>query len=210
MRGSKSDFLESELIDHVLRNAAYTSPTTVYGALFTVMPTEASGGTEVAGDNYARQAVAFDAPSPAGESQNTADETFGPATPGAWGLLLGWGILDALTVGNLLYHGPLAEPSTIFVGLDTGDLFHSDAHGLANDDQVFLKGDNLPTGVSIDTLYFVVGVSGSNFQLSLTMGGAAIVLTTDGDGDVGKERTVTVNVNDEFKFAAGDLEIDER
>lgn len=210
MRGSKSDFLEDAIIDEVLRNTNLIPVATVYGALFTVMPTEASGGTEVAGNNYAREAIAFDAPSPAGETQNTADEVFGPATPAGWGALVGWGIFDALTVGNMFYHGPLAEPSTLFVGLDTGDIFHSDAHGLIDDDQVFLKGDNLPTGVVEDTLYFVISAAATNFQLSATMGGGAIALTTDGDGDVAKERTVTVNLNDEFKFAVGDLEIDER
>lgn len=210
MRGSKSDYLETAVINEVLRNINLVPVATVYAALFTVMETEDDLGTEVSGNGYARQAAAFDAPSTPGETQNTSDITFGPATPAGWGTIVGWTIHDASTVGNILYHGPLAEPSTIFVGLNTGDLFHSDAHGLANDDQVFLKGDNLPTGVSIDTLYFVISVSGSNFQLSLTMGGAAIVLTTDGDGDVAKERTVTVNLNDEFKFAAGDLEIDER
>ena len=64
--------------------------------------------------------------------------------------------------------------------------------------------------ISEDTLYFVISAAATNFQLSATMGGAAIALTTDGDGDVAKERTVAVNLNDEFKFAIGDLEIDER
>lgn len=210
MRGSKTDFLEDAIINEVLRNTNYVPAATVYTSLGTVMFTEAGGGTEVVGNGYARQAAAFDAPSPAGETQNTSDITHGPATPAGWGLVLTWAIHDALTVGNMLYHGPLAEPSTIFVALDTGDIFHSDAHGLVNDDQVFLKGDNLPTGVSIDTLYFVISAATTNFQLSLTMGGAAIVLTTDGDGDVAKERTVTVALNEEFKFAAGDLELDER
>ena len=210
MRGSKSDFLEDAIVNEVLRNTNYVPAVTVYAALFTTMETEDDLGVEVSGNGYARQAAAFDAPTPAGETQNTSDITFGPATPAGWGTIVGWTIHDALTVGNILYHGPLAEPSTIFVALNTGDIFNADAHGLANDDQVFLKGDNLPTGVVIDTLYFVISSTTTSFQLSLTMGGVAIVLTTDGDGDVAKERTVTVNLNDEFKFAAGDLEIDER
>ncbi|MCJ2530747.1 MAG: hypothetical protein LN413_00295 [Candidatus Thermoplasmatota archaeon] len=210
MRGSKTDFLEDALINGVLRNSAYTPAVTVYAALFTVMPAEDGTGTEVSGNGYARQAVTFAAPTPAGETENSSDVTFGPATPAGWGTIVGWGIFDASTAGNMLYHGPLAEPSTIFVGLNVGDILHSDNHGLANDDQVFLKGDNLPAGLVEDLLRFVISVSGSNFQLSATMGGGAIALTTDGDGDVAKERTVAVNLNDEFKFAAGDLEIDER
>ena len=52
-----TDFLENKIIDHMLRNQAYTPPTTVYVALFTTATTDAGGGTEVSGGAYARQAV---------------------------------------------------------------------------------------------------------------------------------------------------------
>ena len=99
---SKSDYLEDKIINHVLRNTAYTSPTTVYAALFTVTPSDTGGGTEVSGNGYARQSVAFDAPSPSGETQNTAAITF-PTATGDWGTIVAWGLFDALTTGNLLY-----------------------------------------------------------------------------------------------------------
>ena len=57
-----STYLENELYDHVLRNAAYTSPTTVYAALFDTTGSAAllEAGTltgEIAGNGYARQSI---------------------------------------------------------------------------------------------------------------------------------------------------------
>ncbi len=104
MAGSKSDFLEDKLINHVLRNTAYTSPTTVYAALYTVTPSDSAGGTEVTGGAYARQAMAVDAPSPAGETQNTAEISF-PVATASWGTVLAASLMDAVTAGNLLYWG---------------------------------------------------------------------------------------------------------
>ena len=44
-----SDFMENKIIDHMLRNQAYTPPATVYVALYTDDPTDADTGTEVTG-----------------------------------------------------------------------------------------------------------------------------------------------------------------
>ena len=96
-----SNFLENELYDHVLRNAAYTSPTTVYLALFTaVTDAEAGTGTEVSGNGYARQAVTFGAPTN-GAGSNSADVEFPEAT-GAWGTVTHAGLFDASSAGNAL------------------------------------------------------------------------------------------------------------
>jgi len=119
-----SNYLETELFDHVLRNASFTSPTTVYIALFTDDPTDADSGTEVSGNNYARQAVAFDAPSN-GVGSNTSLETF-PTASGSWGTISHVGLYDALTTGNLLFHSPLDASKTIA----TDDVFKINAGNL--------------------------------------------------------------------------------
>lgn len=112
-----SNYLENALINATLRNTTYTSPATVYVALFTTDPTDAGTGTEVSGGSYARQSVTFAAPSN-GLSASNADVTFPQAT-GSWGTV-GWiGIYDALTTGNLLYHTALDVAKSI----DTGDIF---------------------------------------------------------------------------------------
>lgn len=97
---SFSDFLENELLDHVFRNSAYTQPTTVYAAAYTVAPTDAGGGTEVTGGSYAREAVTFSAAS-GGAITNSSAVTFTTATAN-WGDVVAIGIFDASTAGNLL------------------------------------------------------------------------------------------------------------
>jgi hypothetical protein len=112
-----SNYLENALINATLRNTSYTSPTTVYLALYTTDPTDADSGTEVSGNAYARQSITFGAPSD-GVSTNSAAIEFPQAT-GAWGTVAYVGIRDASTAGNLLYHTPLDASKTIA----TGDVF---------------------------------------------------------------------------------------
>lgn len=111
---SMTDYLEDKLRDHVLRNVAYTSPTTVYLALFTTATTDAGGGTEVAGGSYARQAVAFAAGGAGtGAADNSADESFSnmPAATVTHAALF-----DASSGGNMLLHAALTTPKTVGAG----------------------------------------------------------------------------------------------
>jgi hypothetical protein len=112
-----SNYLENALINATLRNTSYTTPTTVYLALYTDDPTDADTGTEVTGNGYARQSITFGAPSN-GASSNTAAIEFPQAT-GSWGTVSYVGIRDASTSGNLLYHTALDASKTIA----TGDVF---------------------------------------------------------------------------------------
>lgn len=112
-----SNYLENALINATLRNTGYTSPTTVYLALYTTDPTDADTGDEVTGNGYARQSITFGAPSN-GVSTNTAAIEFPQAT-GSWGTVAYIGIRDASTTGNLLYHTALDASKTIA----TGDVF---------------------------------------------------------------------------------------
>ena len=112
-----SNYLENALVNATLRNTTYTSPATVYVALFTTDPTDAASGTEVSGGSYARTSVAFAAPSN-GASASSADCTF-PTCTSTWGTVSHIGIFDASTSGNLLYHTPLDTSKTI----ETGDIF---------------------------------------------------------------------------------------
>src|SRR3990167_4174500 len=118
--GSKSDFLELELLDHVLGAAAYTAPATVYVALHTADPLDDGSGAEVSGGSYARVAVTNNAtnwPAAAsGAKAKGAAITFPEATA-SWGTVTHFGIWDAATVGNLLYHGSL----TVSKAVTTGD-----------------------------------------------------------------------------------------
>lgn len=111
-----SHYLESALINAVLKNTAYTPPTTTYLALFTADPTDSNTGTEVSGSAYARQAITWSAittNSPNGSTVTNSAQINFPTATGAWGSIAYFGIYDALTVGNLLIHGTLTTSKTI-------------------------------------------------------------------------------------------------
>jgi hypothetical protein len=109
-----SNYLEDALINATLRNTSYTSPATIYVALYTTDPTDADTGTEVAGNGYVRQSVTFGAPSN-GATSNSAAVEFPQAT-GSWGTVAYIGLRDASSGGNLLYHTALDTSKTISTG----------------------------------------------------------------------------------------------
>jgi hypothetical protein len=108
---SKTNYLETALLNHVLRSTAYSSPAAVYVGLFTVAPTEAGGGTEVSGGSYARQSVTFTAPAP-DTCENDADVTF-PIATADWGTIVAFALFDAPTAGNMLYYANLTASREI-------------------------------------------------------------------------------------------------
>ena len=112
-----SNYLENALINATLRNTSYTTPSTVYLALYTSDPTDADLGTEVSGTSYARQSITFGAPSNGVTTNSSAIEF--PQAGGSWGTVTHVGIRDDSTSGNLLYHTALDASKTI----STGDVF---------------------------------------------------------------------------------------
>lgn len=123
MAGSKSDYLENELLDHVLGNSAYSAPATIYVALYTVAPTDSGGGTEVSGGAYAREAVTNNLTNwPAasgGTKQNGTAITYSQATAD-WGTVVAFALFDASSGGNMLYWGDLTASKSVELG-DTAE-----------------------------------------------------------------------------------------
>lgn len=111
----KSDYLENAIGNAVLRNTTYTSPATVYLGLLTATPSDSAAGTEVSGNAYARQAVTFGSPSPAGTFANSGVVNFPAATPSGWGTIVAVGVYDALSAGNLLYWAALSPNQVVGV-----------------------------------------------------------------------------------------------
>jgi len=118
-----SDFLENEILDHVLGTGSYTMPT-AYVGLSTGSFGDDNSGTELSGSAYTRKTIAFAAASSASAATN-ATVTF-PTATGSWGAVSHWGIFDASTSGNLLIHGAFAAAKTIGNGdvlrINSGDL----------------------------------------------------------------------------------------
>ena len=125
-----STYLENALVNHVLRNTAYTSPgTTVYVGLikyYDAAVVEAGTLTqEASGGSYARvQVTAWDAASN-GATQNTGAITF-PTATGDWGGISGVIISDHASAGNVLLHGSLTSARDV----KNGDVFKFNAGDL--------------------------------------------------------------------------------
>lgn len=123
-----SDYLENELLDHTLKNLAFTSPAAVYVALATASFADDNSGTaneiSTTGTAYARQAATFAAAS-GGSASTSATITYPTATAN-WGTITHFGIYDASTAGNLLYHGALTASKII----NSGDTFEIQAGNL--------------------------------------------------------------------------------
>ena len=116
MAGSISNWLELELLDHVLKTGAYSVPTNIYVALSTADPTDdASGIAEPSGGSYARVVMnSWDAAA-SRATENTNKISFPQAT-GNWGTITHWAIYDAITGGNFLAHGDFAASKTCPTG----------------------------------------------------------------------------------------------
>lgn len=129
-----SDYLEDALLDHVLRNTAFTSPTAVYVGLFTIgdsagdntdLLEEGTLTNEISGNGYARKAATFSAAS-GGSITTSGNITFDPASGGDWGTITHIAILDAASAGNVLFYGALTTSKTI----EDGDTFQITAGNL--------------------------------------------------------------------------------
>ena len=120
---SFSNYLETEILDHVFGGAAYTAPATHYLALYTATPGETGGGTEVTGGAYVRKAVAFT--TTGNTTSNTAAVEYPTATAN-YGTVTSVGVFDASTSGNLMAYAALSSSKTI----ETGDVFRVPAADL--------------------------------------------------------------------------------
>lgn len=113
----------NSLIGHATgkTGASYTQPTTYVG-LFTTTPTipAGTGGVEVStsGTAYARVALGGDwGAAASGTLTNSTAITF-PTATASWGTIVGFGIFDAATAGDLLWAGTLTTSLTVN-GADT-------------------------------------------------------------------------------------------
>ena len=114
---SFTNYLETEILDHVFAGAAYSAPATLYIGLFTAISDgEAGSVTEVSGDTYARQAMAF---TTSGDTTSNNAAVEFPTAGASWGTITHVGIFDASTSGNLMVYATLTASKAI----TTGDVF---------------------------------------------------------------------------------------
>lgn len=119
-----SNYLENEILDHILGTGSYTMPSAVYIGLSTGSFGDGNTGTELAGSGYARVSATFNAAA-SGTADNASAIQFAAAT-GSWGSVSHFGVFDAASSGNLLIHGAFSAAKTIASGdilkIDAGDL----------------------------------------------------------------------------------------
>lgn len=126
-----SNYLENKLIDFLLRGQSFTAPSTLYFALCTTTPTDASTGgtiTEVSGGNYSRQSLACSATNFLSTQGNTSTPSSGTNGTSSNNATISWNsvtwtatitsiaICDASSGGNMLWYSALSSSKTINSG----------------------------------------------------------------------------------------------
>lgn len=86
------------------------------------------------------------------------------------------------TIARVYQNPTLSTAAVTFTG--AGDLVNLTAHGYINGDLVSFATIVTTTGIVINTNYYVVGATANTFQVSLTSGGSAINLVTNGTGTI--------------------------
>jgi hypothetical protein len=118
-----SNDLANKLANATVRNTSYTSPATVYVALYSTAPTASTAGTELSGSGYTRESVTFAAPV-AGEVASNVAVSFGPATAN-WSPAVAMATVDAATGGNIMWFKTIATQlvkNGDTLDLDSGDI----------------------------------------------------------------------------------------
>lgn len=122
MAGSKTDAFETRILNLVFKNTGTSLVAgTCWIGLFTTVPSDSSAGVEVlttGGTAYARKAtVAADWTLTGGQVTNATEIAFTAVGAAYAGPVVGWGVFDAVTAGNLLYWG-----DTTSTALSIGDI----------------------------------------------------------------------------------------
>jgi hypothetical protein len=108
-----SDYSEKLLLDWAMTTGSATRPTAWYVALYTAAPLDSGGGTEVTGGGYVRKAVTFDAAATPGGTTSNAGIVTWTASGANFGTVVAIGIFDAVSSGNLLWHGAMTASKIV-------------------------------------------------------------------------------------------------
>ena len=119
-----SNFLEQGILNYTLRGQSLTQPTSIYVALFTADPTDANNtANELSDSGYARQdaanggdiATGWTSPTVSGTGHvcsNAIAMEFPPIVDGSV-TVTHFGLYNAATAGDLLYHGAFDTARTL-------------------------------------------------------------------------------------------------
>lgn len=197
MAGGRTTYQRKAIADYELGSTTYTPPTTVYIGLLTdtYTKTQRDAGQYIevprgTWTNYSRKAVTnstseFAAASGASASKtNSNNWTWDAATITSGTVTVtAVGVFDAAQDGNMTRWADLEGTEKIGTAIASTDTITSPAHGFNNNDILVVRtvlNATFPSGITDGTSYYVVNKSTDDYQLSLTLGGAAIDITGSG------------------------------
>ena len=121
--------MEAKILDYMFGGVLYSPPSILYIGLYSALPDDTGGGTELSGDGYARCPVNNDLvnwPTATGTTDKTNGTIFTfPAATAGWPTVIGIGIFDSSTGGNMLYYSDITP-----VSVSTGDIVRILAGGI--------------------------------------------------------------------------------
>ena len=194
-----------------LRLAAYTPAASNWVGLYTTMPDNGgASGVEATGGSYARVRVDNILAAAASKAiANSSQVTF-PTLTASIGTARGFGIFDASTSGNLIFFDIFSTARRAFTALAATDVCQCAGHDFVATDRVrtFDPDDSaLPGGLEQFVTYYVISPSGNTFQLSLTEGGAAINVSSDGSGLISRITEQPLNTGVTVQFPISNLTV---
>ena len=208
---SASSFLENAFLNHLWTDPAFAPVDPPLVALVTTPPANADTGStivDVPYTNYARVAAPGSSMGAAasGSKSNTSTVTFAECgTTGA--VAKGWALVSASSNGDLYLGGMLASNQKSFFADSATNVIHCPAHGYSDDDKVvFYNPDpSLPAPLSAIVEYFVISSTTDTFKVSLTQGGAEVVITSSGPGRVGIQKWLSISNGIAPRINVGEL-----
>lgn len=96
------------------------------------------------------------------------------------------------------------EAQRTFTLTDSGDTVGYVGHGYSNGDVIVFNSITTTTGLTAYTKYYVVNKAADTFQVSATVGGSAVTLTTDGSATGYRYREIRLRMANQ---AAGDPDV---
>ena len=117
-----SNYLINKQLLVLTNQGTFSSPATVYLALYISNPNPDNSGTEVSGTAYVRQAVTWSSVGTGTTTSNSTNVTF-PQAGSNWGTISYLALFDASTSGNLL----MFAPATTSVPVNSGNIYQVNA-----------------------------------------------------------------------------------
>lgn len=143
---------------------------------------EVAFGTHVIEGDLAKSIVTGSSPTHVVNVQHLLGDAFGKGWGGPTGV---WFRGTVRNSSKYKFHPGLQTPVRDvknYTVNHTTDTFSSTLHGYNDDDMlIFLPGD-IPPEITAGRIYYAINTSFSAFQVSLTVGGAAVALTANGSG----------------------------